>query len=301
MKINSLLTVISVFSLLVIGSMFQLNTNKGHAWALSPAQDFTGFEATPSVPPPLPTESSSSVGTAAEANEGNGDRRQVVGNRTLADIARSGGPLMIPIGICSFILVVFVFERFLSLRRTRIIPRHFVKRFLDQLRDGELNRDSAVSICEKNNSPVAQVFKAGVMKWGRSAVEVEQAVLDEGERVSNHLRKYLRLINGVATVCPLLGLLGTVLGMIQAFDSIATAGNAMADPKVLIATGISQALITTAAGMTVAIPALIAYLFFSSRVDRHTMEIDSLGMKVVSHISAESLVTSSSTGKRRAA
>lgn len=254
--------------------------------AMVSGQDFSpapmpanGFE----VPAPASQEET-------PASENTADQ-QIVGPRRLTDILRSGGPLMIPIGICSFILVVFVFERLISLRRGRIIPGPFTKRFLEQLRDGELNRDSAITICERNNSPMANVFKAGCYKWGRSAVEVEQAVLDEGERTSNRLRKYLRLINGIATVCPLLGLLGTVLGMIQAFDSIATVGPSITDPKVLIATGISQALLTTAAGMTVAIPALIAYLFFSSRVDKHVMEIDSLGMKVVNLISAEANVS----------
>jgi biopolymer transport protein ExbB len=220
---------------------------------------------------------------------------QVVGNRSLLDIIYSGGILMIPIGLCSFFLTVFVFERLIMLRKSRIMPAPFVKRFLDQLRDGELNRDSAITICERNGSPMANVFKAGVAKWGRPAVEVEQAVLDEGERTSNRLRKYLRLFNGIATLTPLLGLLGTVLGMIQAFDSIATADSAAGDQKQLIATGISVALITTAAGMTVAIPALIAYLFFSSRVDKHVMEIDSLGMKVVNQVSAEALQINSNS------
>ncbi len=224
----------------------------------------------------------------------------VTAQRTLMDIIRSGGPLMIPIGLCSFLLVVFVFERMISLRKSRIIPGPFSKRFLEQLRDGELDRESAIEICEMNNSPLANVFRAGVFKWGRSAVEVEQAVLDEGERTSNRLRKYLRLINGIATVCPLLGLLGTVLGMIQAFDSIAAGGTTITDAKAVTATGISQALITTAAGMTVAIPALIAYLFFSSRVDKHIMEIDSLGMKVVNQVSAEAIAGATKT-KRRAA
>jgi len=224
-----------------------------------------------------------------------------VGPRRLTDIVRSGGPLMIPIGICSFILVVFVFERFISLRKGRIIPGPFTKRFLEQLREGDLNQDAATTICDRNNSAMASVFRAGVQKWGRPAVEVEQAVLDEGERTSNRLRKYLRLINGVATVCPLLGLLGTVLGMIHAFDSIATVSATVTDPKTLIATGISQALITTAAGLSVAIPALIAYLFFSSRVDKHVMEIDSLGMKVVNLVSAEALAPQPKTRSRKSA
>jgi biopolymer transport protein ExbB len=97
-----------------------------------------------------------------------------------------------------------------------------------------------------------------------------------------------------------LGLLGTVLGMIHAFDSIAAVGASITDPKAVIAIGISQALLTTAAGMTVAIPALIAYLFFSSRVDKHIMEIDSLGMKVVNLVSAEALAGTPKI-KRRAA
>lgn len=210
-------------------------------------------------------------------------------SKRLFDVLRSGGVLMIPIGICSFILVVFIFERMISLRKARIIPGPFSTRFLDQLENGDLDRSSALSLCEKNNSPIAHVFAAGIQKWGRSSVEVEQAVLDEGERTSTRLRSYLRLINGIATVCPLLGMLGTVLGMIHAFDAIATVDATMGDPKSVIATGISQALLTTAAGMTVAIPALIAYLFFSSRADKHVMEIDRLGMKVVNLISAEAL------------
>ena len=216
----------------------------------------------------------------------------------LTDLLRRGGLLMIPIGICSFILVVFVFERFISLRKGRIIPGPFTKRFLEQLREGQLSQNAAVAICDRNNSAMADVFRAGVAKWGKPAVEVEQAVLDEGERTSNRLRKYLRLINGVATVCPLLGLLGTVFGMIHAFDSIANTSGAAVDQASLTATGISQALITTAAGLSVAIPALIAYLFFSSRVDKHVMEIDQLGMKVVNLISAEGLSAGKKTKTR---
>lgn len=213
----------------------------------------------------------------------------VVPSARLTDMLRRGGVLMIPIGICSLILMVFVFERMISLRKGRIIPGPFVTRVLEQVRSGELNRESAVSLCERNGSPIANVFKAGLAKWGRPSVEIEQAVLDEGERESNRLRRYLRLINGVATVCPLLGMLGTVLGMIHAFDAIAATAPMQAEPGMTIATGISQALLTTAAGLTVAIPALIAYLFFSGRADRHVMELDSLGMKIVNLVSSESL------------
>lgn len=247
----------------------------------------TGFEVETAT---QPVDTASELAAAETARSSNASPR-------LTDIIRSGGPLMIPIGLCSFLLVVFTFERVISLRRQRIIPTTFTRKFLTQLTEGELTQETATAICDRDDSPMARVFKAGVQKWGKPAVEVEQAVLDEGERTSNRLRKYLRLINGVATLCPLFGLLGTVLGMIHAFDSIASAGASAVDPKTLIATGISQALLTTAAGLSVAIPALIAYLFFTSRVDKHIMDIDTLGMKVVNLVSAEALTTTKTKTK----
>jgi biopolymer transport protein ExbB len=203
----------------------------------------------------------------------------MIPTKNLLQVIRDGGPLMIPIGLCSFILLVFAFERSISLRRGRVVPRPFVKRFLQQLRDGQLDRESALELCEKNHSAAAEICAAAVRKWGRPSVEVEQAIIDAGERVTNHLRRYLRVLNGVSTISPLLGLLGTVLGMIRAFNAIATA-DAMGKPE-LLASGISQALITTAAGLSVAIPALIAYLYFSGRVDQLIMTLDALGQKVV--------------------
>jgi biopolymer transport protein ExbB len=194
---------------------------------------------------------------------------------------------MIPIGICSLILLSVVLERTVSLRRGRVVPRPFVTRFVRQIRDGELDRKAALDLCDTNGSPAAEVLAGAVRKWGHPAVEVEQAILDAGERATNGLRRYLRVFNGVATISPLLGLLGTVVGMIRAFNAIATA-DAMGRPE-LLASGISQALLTTAAGLTVAIPALICYMLFVSRVDRLIIEIDALGQQLVNMISAEEL------------
>jgi len=205
--------------------------------------------------------------------------------KNLLEVLHDGGPLMIPIGVCSFVLLVFVFERTIALRRGRVIPRPFVRRLLEQIREGQLSREAALELCEKNASPVAEVFGAAISKWGRPAVEVEQAIIDTGERVANGLRRYLRLLNGITTISPLLGLLGTVLGMISAFNAIASA-DAMGRPE-LLAGGISEALLTTAAGLTVAIPALIAYLFFAGRVDRLIIEIDALGQQLVGLIAAD--------------
>ena len=173
-----------------------------------------------------------------------------IAEQNLFVIVQQGGLLLYPILIASFILCLFVFERLISLRRRRVIPRPFVRQFLHQLREREIDQQQALAMCRKNGSPVAEVFAGAVQKWGRPAVEVEQAIIDSGERVTSGLRRYLRLINGIATVTPLLGLLGTVVGMIQAFNDIATA-DAMGKPE-LLAAGIGQALITTASGLTVA-------------------------------------------------
>jgi biopolymer transport protein ExbB len=144
-----------------------------------------------------------------------------------------------------------------------------------------------LELCKENGSPVANVFAGAVRKWGRPGVEVEQGVIDAGERVTNGLRHYLRVFYGVATVGPLLGLMGTVLGMIQTFNVIATA-DALGRAG-LLAGGIAKALLNTAGGLAVAIPASIFYVFFVSRVDRLVIEIDRLAQEVVNVISAEEL------------
>jgi biopolymer transport protein ExbB len=201
-------------------------------------------------------------------------------------IFQEAGPLMYAIALCSVLVVTFFLERMVSLRRSRVIPKPFVKRFLGQLKAGDLDREQALRLCEENGSPVAQVFAGAVRKWGRPSVEVEQGVIDSGERATHGLRRYLRVFYGVATVGPLLGLMGTVLGMISTFNTIArpeTQGRAE------LASGIAQALLNTAGGLAVAIPASILYVFFVSRVDRLVIDIDELGQEVANAISAEEL------------
>ena len=199
----------------------------------------------------------------------------------------AGGPLVLPIVVCSFVLCLVTFERLIALRRSRVVPKLFVERFLLRISEGAVDRAEALDLCDENPSLVAGVFNAAVRKWGKPAVEVEQAVLDEGERSANSMRRFLRVINCIASVCPLFGLLGTVWGMIIAFNEIAGSG-AMGKPEMLAA-GIGTALMSTAAGLCVAIPALILYLFFVGRVDMLVMEIDRRGQDLVNLISAEAL------------
>lgn len=235
--------------------------------------------------------------TPSETADSATDKPQVhISTTDLSKVIEDAGPLMYAILFCSFLLVAFVLERTASLRRSRVIPRPFVTRFLQQLREGQLDREQALELCEENGSPVSQVFAGAVRKWGRPGVEVEQGVIDAGERVTNGLRQYLRVFYGVATVGPLLGLMGTVLGMIETFNAIAN-HDALGRTEML-AGGIAKALLNTAGGLGVAIPASIVYVFFISRVDRLVIEIDRLAQEVVNVVSAEDLHDRKSAGTK---
>jgi biopolymer transport protein ExbB len=213
-----------------------------------------------------------------------------------------GGWLMLPLGVCCLIVFSLSMERLVALRRGRVIPRPFVRRFTECVEDGQLSYEEATELCEEFDCPVAEVFRAAVRRWGRPMFEVEQAVMDAGDRVADGLRRFLRVFHAISNVAPLLGLLGTVLGMIQAFETISTQAS-MGRPESL-ASGISIALMTTAGGLLVAIPAYLAYMYFSSKSDNYLNEIDKLCQRVVDCISAEGLENASenrSSRKRRAA
>lgn len=245
----------------------------------------TAFAQTPAAPAPAttaPADAAPEVGTS---------------HRSLLGVLQDGGVLMYPLFGCSFVLLVFTFERAISLRTGRIIPGPFVKRFIHQLQEGQLDRDEALLVCEENGSPTAKIFSAAARKWGRPAVEVEQAVIDAGERAAGDLRRYLRVFSGIATISPLMGLLGTVFGIIRAFNHVASYDSA--GRMEMLSKGIGEALITTAFGLSVAIPAVVLQLYFVSRVDRLVIQIDSRGQDVVNTISAEALQEASQTRRNR--
>jgi biopolymer transport protein ExbB len=226
-------------------------------------------------------------------------RRGPVPTTNLLDMMREGGPVMWPLALCSVIGLAFVFERLVSLRRSRIIPKAFVKRFLAQVRDGTLDRERALAVCAENDCPISEIFAAAVRKWGRAGMEVEQAIMDAGERATNGLRKYVRVFTALAVIGPLLGLLGTAMGMIQAFNAVALSD--VAGRQELLAKGISQALLNTAFGLIIAIPAQSFYFYLVSRVDRLVIEMDALGQELVQLISAEELQYREETRSARTA
>lgn len=238
----------------------------------------------------LPSGSTPSTPTETASEEGK------IPVRNLLQIFHDGGVMMYPIAICSFVLTVFSFERLINLRTGRVIPRPFVKRLIEQLQQQQIDRDEALELCERNPSAIASILAAALKRYGRPAVEVEQAVLDAGERETNHLRRHMRLLNAISNVAPLLGLLGTVMGMIQSFNDIA-GSQAMGRPEML-AGGISEALLTTAAGLLVAIPAYLMYMYFLGHTDRLVMEMDRHAQQLVDAICAEGLSENESTRSR---
>jgi len=216
----------------------------------------------------------------------------------LVDRIAAGGWLMLPLGVCSLVVFSLTLERLISLRRGRVIPRPFVRRFTECVEDGQLSFEEASQICEEFDCPVAEVFQAAVKRWGRPMMEIEQAVMDAGDRVSDGLTRFLRVFHAISIVAPLIGLLGTVLGMIEAFETMSGGGAVGAD---LLASGISTALVTTAGGLSVAIPAYLAYMYFSAVSDRYLNEIDRLCQRVIDCISAEGLEATARAKKPRRA
>lgn len=253
-----------------------------------------------SIPPAPSADAAQPVDPAAGQVEGEataGDE-QASGVSAIFQQVAAGGWLMVPLGICSLVVFSLTLERLVALRRGRVIPRPFVRRFTECVEDGQLSFEEAQQICEEFDCPVAEVFQAAVKRWGRPMMEIEQAVIDAGDRVSDGLTRFLRVFHAISNVAPLIGLLGTVLGMIEAFETMSGGGAVGAD---LLAAGISTALVTTAGGLFVAIPAYLAYMYFAAVSDRYLNEIDRLCQRVIDCISAEGLESSNRAKKTRRA
>ena len=184
------------------------------------------------------------------------------------DIVVSGGPLMIPIALCSVIALTFMVERSIRLRRSRLGGRSFEKKLVAALQEGGAH--AGLALCESHKSAQARVLGAGLSHVDAEWQRREKAVEDAGAREVDRLSANLRPLVVIGMIAPLLGLLGTVWGMIDAFANIAL-GDGLGNPETLAA-GISQALVTTAAGLAVAIPAQAAYYWFRSRLDSDELD-----------------------------
>ena len=180
--------------------------------------------------------------------------------KPLIEFLLAGGPLMIPLGICSVLALAVIIERSINLRRQKILVPEIV-RLVDTI-DGPADFDLAAKLLDQNPGSFANVVRAALDSRSHSMEEVREIVGDVGRREAKRIEKGLVPLEAIAGVAPLLGLLGTVVGMIRVFRVIALVGVGNANA---LSGGISQALITTAVGLSIAIPALAAYHFFSSR------------------------------------
>jgi biopolymer transport protein ExbB len=199
----------------------------------------------------------------------------------LAYFFEKGGPLMWAI-LAAAVVGLFVFlERLYSLQRPRIIPRAFVDRIRAMVAKGRTNE--ALLLCEENGSSIARMMAASLRVYadGRSRADIKEAVEEVGGREVAHLDKNVEIISTMSSISPLLGLLGTVVGMIQVFQTFVEAYQAGRATPDVFADGIWTALITTAYGLMVAIPLLVLYKIIQGRNDRLVVEMEEDAMGIV--------------------
>jgi len=190
-----------------------------------------------------------------------------------------GGNFMWPILISLIFGLAFVLERFYSLMMSSINTKKFFVEITKTIDDGGI--ESAVTLCEQTRGPVAEIFHAGLSRMHRGIGEVEKAIQNSGSVEMSFLEKNMIWLNAVITIAPMLGFTGTVVGMISAFDAIKEANEI--SPAV-VAGGISQALLTTAFGLVVAMIIQIFQNFFVSRIDRLVLDMEEYSMQLIDHL-----------------
>lgn len=206
----------------------------------------------------------------------------------MLELFHRGGPVMWLLLAAAVIGMTFIIERFITFMRAGVNPKKFVAQVLSALRKGGV--EEAIAVCNKSPSPVARILAAGLSKKdaGRRTADkkaaIEDAIAIAGASELAFLDRGMLVLAAVATVAPLIGFLGTVVGMIQAFDAIAIAGTM--EPT-LVAQGISVALITTASGLAIAVPVAAFHVFFTSRVNTYTRNMEEASNTLVEALIGE--------------
>lgn len=200
----------------------------------------------------------------------------------MLELIKSGGLLVWPILLCSVVSLSIICERFWTLRTEKIIPPKLVPQVWSMYKKNQLDGSKIRNL--QTNSPLGAVLAAGLVnrKYGREMMRV--SLEEAGRQVVNELERFLNTLGTIASITPLLGLLGTVVGMIKVFALIT--GSGVGDPSVL-AGGISEALITTAAGLAVAIPSLMFYRYFEGRVVYLVLRMEEEALRLIDVIHGE--------------
>lgn len=199
----------------------------------------------------------------------------------MLEIIKAGGWLMVPIIGCSVVALAIVIERLWTLQRRRVLPAELTRQVWEWVSHNQLDHKHIQEL--QAGSPLGQILAAGLLNRHRDREVMKESIEDTGRHVIHELERYLSLLSTIAAVSPLLGLLGTVTGMVKVFAAIGSTG-AVGDASAL-AGGISQALITTVGGLWVAIPCLVAYRYLRDRVDGLVvaMEKEAIGLVEALH------------------
>ena len=185
------------------------------------------------------------------------------------ELFRAGGPLMWVILVCSLAAMTIIFERLLTLRKKQVVPANLRAQIVELAKSRKISSEK-IKVIEKH-SPLGRVFAAGLSNLGHGREAMREALEESGKHVVHDLGRYLNTLGTIASITPLIGLLGTVIGMIKVFTAITVSG--VGDPTVLSG-GISEALITTASGLSVGIPCLMFYRYFRSRIAELTVILE---------------------------
>jgi biopolymer transport protein ExbB len=194
----------------------------------------------------------------------------------MLEIFQKGGPLMYPILLCSIMAMAIFFERLWTFFRVGRGRDELVREVEQLVLKGRI--EEAIVVCQRSDTPLSRILLSALRAQGRSRDHIKTVVEETGSREAAPLERFLGLLGTLATISPLLGLLGTVLGMIRAFTVIATAG--IGTPETL-GGGISEALITTAAGLTVAIPTILLHKYLTSRLDYMVLKMEESSLHLV--------------------
>ena len=192
------------------------------------------------------------------------------------ELVKSGGWLMLPIIFCSIVSISIIAERFWSLRREKVLPDHLVANVWSALKSNKLSRSDIEALSKE--SALGKILSAGLINRNESRERIKECIEERGREVVHELERFLNTLGTIAAISPLLGLLGTVIGMISVFAAITQHG--VGDPAAL-AGGISEAMITTAAGLTVAIFSLVFYRYFRRKVDGIVVVMEQEAIKMV--------------------
>jgi biopolymer transport protein ExbB len=195
------------------------------------------------------------------------------------EIVKAGGIVMLPLILCSILAAAITIERLWTLRGQRVVPEELVDKVWRWVENRTLSDNQVLAL--QQHSPLGRVLAAGLVNRHRDRSLMIEAIEDAGRHVAHELERYLNTLGTIAAISPLLGLLGTVTGMIRTFKAITVAG--VGNPAAM-ASGIAEALITTAAGLIIAIPALAAYRYLRGRVDGHVIEMEKESLKLVQAI-----------------